>query len=344
MTLIAVVAFASTSMLAFADSQTVGTKLVAHQSPPSPAATSGPLSARVALTPFGLAPQTCVQYVPPRARLLSVAGSGDTILLSDGTQIQVPPCAQSTQAIPSAVSSSTNPDNKDNSTRTPCWWGFGCGSGWIEYATWCYCPRTPPAIYQFDAYWHVPQAPSGHDGQTIFLFSALQHNGVSSYPLAQPVLQWGSAADGGGTYWTVNSWILTSNTNVMYGTILSVNAGDSIQGLMYSTPNGCDANGACDWTTQDLAQPENQGTSLFCGNANGHPACHTAMYDASITLEAYGITWCSDYPASSTTFYGLALESTNFITITPSWGTTVNGDGCGESITNLSASGMTLNY
>jgi len=63
------------------------------------------------------------------------------------------------------------------------------------------------AIYQFDAYWHVPQPPSGHDGQTIFLFSALQPNGVASYPLAQPVLQWGNAADGGGAYWTLNSWI-----------------------------------------------------------------------------------------------------------------------------------------
>lgn len=136
---------------------------------------------------------------------------------------------------------------------------------------------------------------------------------------------------------------LTSNTNVMYGQINNVNAVDTITALMYSTPNEC-GNGACDWTAQDLVEPENVGTNVFCGNVNGHPACHAAMYDASITLEVYNIHWCSDYPASSTTFYGLALESTNFGTITPAWGTVINPDGCGESITNISSSGMTLNY
>ena len=258
-TLIALTAFSTTPMLTFGAKASEGAKSSLHGPSLSLVGTNGQTmpGTPLAITPFGLVPQACIQYVDSHARLSSTIGLGDTVLLSNGTQIHMSPCVVSNQAIPSAESTPVISDGQGNSSRIPCWWGFGCGSGWVEYATWCYCPRGPPAIYQFDAYWHVPQPPSGNDGQTIFLFSALQPNGLSSYPLAQPVLQWGSAADGGGAYWTVNSWILTSNTNVMYGTIQNVNAGDTIQGLMYSTPTGCDANAACDWTAQDLAQPEN---------------------------------------------------------------------------------------
>jgi len=345
-TLIVVVAFSTVPMLTVGAEPTVGAKSLPQSSSLSPAGIGPPTTAgsALALTPFGRVPRTCVQQVDAHGQLFSALGIADIILLSNGSQIRIPPCTESNQAVPSAESTPVIPDGQGNSSRTPCWWGFGCSSGWVEYATWCYCPRSPPAISEFDAYWRVPQPPSSHDGQTIFLFSALQTNGVSSYPLAQPVLQWGNAADGGGAYWTLNSWMLTSNNNVMYGTIQNVNAGDSITGIMYQGASNCDANGACDWDVRSFAQPENSGTDVICGNVNGNPACHVAMYDVSITLEAYGIVWCSDYPASSTTFAGLLVVSTNSINLGPSWGTTVNGDGCGESITDISSSGMTLNY
>ena len=79
-------------------------------------------------------------------------------------------------------------------------------------------------------------------------------------------------------------------------------------------------------------------------NPHRQPACHVAMYDASVTLEVYGIQDCSDYPASSTTFYSMQMANTQFFQyLTPAWGLTVNNDGCGESVTNVTPGSVTLN-
>ncbi len=284
-------------------------------------------------TPFGLLPRSCVVFVGDNAALLpSVNGIGDTVRMSNGNVINLSPCPQSLR---------TSHEVQGSSRPSPCPNG-ACDTSWAEYATWCYCPRIPPAIFYLDGYWHVPQAPTTNHGQLIYLFTALEPNGGgTSYPLDQPVLQWGVGSDGGGPYWTINSWILTSHTNVLYGTIQNVNPGDTIYGSIDSS--GCNPD-ACDWQVGASDTTTGYGNSVFCGNPTGRPECHVAMYDASVTLEVFGIQNCSDYPASSTTFYSMQMANTQFFQyLTPAWGLTVNNDGCGESITNVSPGSVTLN-
>jgi hypothetical protein len=74
-------------------------------------------------------------------------------------------------------------------------------NGWQTYAWW---DSSDKSITYFLTDWVVPPAPSTSSGQTIFLFNGIQNTGTN-YGILQPVLQWGSSAAGGGTYWSVAS-------------------------------------------------------------------------------------------------------------------------------------------
>ena len=81
------------------------------------------------------------------------------------------------------------------------------GSGWITYAYWNNDTGHP--LTSFRTTWQVPPAPATQESQTIFLFNGIQNNGTN-YGILQPVLQWGSSAAGGGPYWSIASWYVTS--------------------------------------------------------------------------------------------------------------------------------------
>jgi hypothetical protein len=139
----------------------------------------------------------------------------------------------------------------------------------------------------------VPPAPATSSGKTIFLFNGIQNTGTN-FGILQPVLQWGSSAAGGGTYWAVASWYVASGGQAFHTNLVRVNVGAKLQGIMTQTGS---AGALYDYS------------STFKGIANTTlPVTKIApLHWANETLECYGLTKCSDLPAAKDTAMG-AIE------------------------------------
>ncbi|HEV8555494.1 MAG TPA: hypothetical protein VGR06_03745, partial [Actinophytocola sp.] len=157
------------------------------------------------------------------------------------------------------------------------------GTGWITYSGWT--NRTGTPISSFVTTWTVPRAPRTNHSQTIFLFNGIEPSDFSH--ILQPVLQWGPSAAGGGAYWTVASWYVGGG-NAFHTNLIRVNEGDVLVGVM---------------TLNSRSGNNFNYSSSFSGIANTtlNITNNPELTWASETLEAYGITACSDYPATDTT-------------------------------------------
>lgn len=166
------------------------------------------------------------------------------------------------------------------------------GSGWIAYAYWNNGTGTP--ISSFSTTWSVPQEPSTRSGQLIYLFNGIQNYGTN-FGILQPVLQWGSSPAGGGEYWAVASWYVTSGGNAYHTAAVKVSPGDVLRGVMRLTKTNT---GPGQPTTYDYSS-EFQGipnTTLNIQQISELLWCNE-------TLEAYGVTQASDYPDAAETAY-----------------------------------------
>ena len=108
----------------------------------------------------------------------------------------------------------------------------GFGSGWIADAYWR--NNTGHPVSSFKTTWRVPPAPATQSGQTIFLFNGIDPTNPSD-AILQPVLQWGGSAAGGGNYWSVASWYVLKSGQAFHTTLVQVNAGDMLVGVMTLT-------------------------------------------------------------------------------------------------------------
>jgi len=156
----------------------------------------------------------------------------------------------------------------------------GFGSGWIVDAFWTNDTGNP--VTSFRTTWRVPPAPATSNGQTIFLFNGIDPADPSQ-AILQPVLQWGSSYAGGGAYWSVASWYVLGNGQAFFTPLVPVNEGDVLVGVMTLTAQ---ANGLFSYTSEFEGIA---GTNLPVQNVQQLVWCNE-------TLEAYGITRCSDYP------------------------------------------------
>lgn len=159
------------------------------------------------------------------------------------------------------------------------------GSGWIAYADWTNTTGNP--ISKFATRWTVPSPPKTSSGQTIFLFNGME----DSTMIYQPVLQWGVSAAGGGDYWAVASWYVDGQGGpAHFSQLTKVNPGDVVVGTM------------------TLTGQSPQGFSYEC-LFDGLPDSSLVIEDVPEliwcieTLEAYGITAPSDYPAVDVTSF-----------------------------------------
>ena len=154
------------------------------------------------------------------------------------------------------------------------------GSGWIAYSYWN--NGTGNSVSSYRTTWTVPSAPAVTAGQTIFLFNGIQNFG-NNYGILQPVLQWGVSAAGGGPFWSVASWYVTSGGQAFHTTLVPVNVGDNLVGVMTLTgQSGALFNYTSEF--QGIAR-----TSLPIQNIAELLWCNE-------TLEAYGIDQCRNYP------------------------------------------------
>jgi hypothetical protein len=154
--------------------------------------------------------------------------------------------------------------------------------GWITFTWWKNDTGAP--LTSFSSAWRVPDPPRGRHRQTIFLFNGLQNSGPN-YGILQPVLQWGVSAAGGGDYWSVASWYVTSRGQAFHTPLVRVSPGDLLVGEM--TLAG-EARGKRSYTCELRNLPR---TRLLLKNV-------AEMNWSTESLEAYGVTGCGDYPAS----------------------------------------------
>jgi hypothetical protein len=170
------------------------------------------------------------------------------------------------------------------------------GAGWICNTSWAVAGGA--TFTSFSTTWTVPEAPTTQSGQTIFLFNGLQTVVGGSNPatsgghILQPVLQWGSSFAGGGNYWSIASWFAgVPGQSAALSAATPVKVGDRLVGVMTYYP-------------RTFARP-----ARYISSFQGYPSSSLAVqmpapYACVETLEAYGITACSDYPSSVSAVMG----------------------------------------
>jgi len=160
----------------------------------------------------------------------------------------------------------------------------GLGSGWITYA-W-YAEPAANVIRSMTTTWTVPPEPSREDGQLLYLFNGLQDSPVTQ--ILQPVLQWGKSRAGGGNSWGLASWLVTSSGDAFRTMLVEVQPGTVVTGVMRMLslhPTWSF------WICEFVGFPD---TNLSV-NVTGQ------LVMPVITLEAYTVTECRDYPATMMT-------------------------------------------
>lgn len=239
----------------------------------APLALAAPSASKTAQTPHGERPADKVYEVPVGGQVKHV---GEEIHLIDanGKVIHV---AQNDHSPVRA----TPIESSKRAEQT----------GWISYADWTNLGSSP--ISSFTTTWTVPAAPKTNNDQTIFLFNSIEP--ASGDAILQPVLQFGSSAAGGGSYWTLASWYLVGSLT-FYSSPVEVLVGQTLEGLITLSSN---VGSAYNYVSKfsNVA-----GTSLIAiGSAE--------LVWATETLEVYGVTEASDFPGGSTVFSNINLET-----------------------------------
>ncbi|WP_259068420.1 hypothetical protein HDF24_09345 [Mucilaginibacter sp. X4EP1] len=120
----------------------------------------------------------------------------------------------------------------------------GANPNWITWAQWTNTGSQP--INYFSTTWSVPTAPTSNDGQTLFIFNGLET--TSGSDILQPVLQWGTSAAGGGSYWAIANWFVASGFYAVQMPLITVSAHTSLQGIMTYTGQQA-GSGSYDYTS-----------------------------------------------------------------------------------------------
>jgi len=195
-------------------------------------------------------------------------------------------------------------------------------TGWIEYGSF-----DGTNFNSFNGYWPVPNAPSTSDGQIVYIFTGLENQAGDE--IIQPVLQWGATPAGGGDYWALSSWWVTSFGQALWSTLVNATDGDTIYGTMLMGAQGS-------WTIVSNVQG-GASTTLNVNNIDPQQM-------ATVTLECYSISTCTDYPSSkSTTFTGLTI-SDGGNTVPATWTANVEYTNCNENVTPVSSSVVIITY
>jgi len=193
--------------------------------------------------------------------------------------------------------------------------------GWVTYSSWSKTTTAP--ISSFRSTWQVPEVPSSHSGQILYYFNGLEPDGKDA--ILQPVLQWGSTPAGGGDYWGVASWYVTSDGQAMHTDVVPINSGVSLVGVM----NLISSDRSFSYTSEFLGVA---GTLLSVENV-------AELTWASETLETYQTSSCSDYSSSATAFTSIAIEAGPSSIPSIDWEVTNSVTDCGQhtSIVNKSS-------
>lgn len=277
--------------------------------------------------------RSCTREIPDGATVVKDATGFDIRL--DGKSVErVPPCEHPPIRADEA-------DTMRHARGQP-----PAVNGWIEASrrtattnSWGYA-----WFNKIETKWTVPNAPSSSGG-LIYFFNSLSQNPTTT-EILQPVLQYGCCSPaGGGNYWQIRSWFVTSSGTALYSPKVDVSSGNTITGIV----SGASCNTAgddCNWTVQAKKSPWS--TGLYVTSA-------TQVFNRAnrAVLEAYAIGSCNQLPNSpSTTFTDTYLympgpnpSDLNEMGATSGWSGVVSGGSpdCGYTVSN-SGRNATLTY
>jgi hypothetical protein len=134
--------------------------------------------------------------------------------------------------------------------------------------------------------WTVPSYPS-ENGALIYLFNGIEPADGSW--ILQPVLQYGESPAGGGDYWSIASW-LVSSYEAFYSPLETVYPGNSIKGYIEMTG----ISGNTKYWEVEAKDATTGAYSILSAYVSGE---HWTWAYAGV-LEAYNVTSCSQFPAS----------------------------------------------
>ena len=103
------------------------------------------------------------------------------------------------------------------------------------------------------------------------------------YYILQPVLQWGVSPAGGGAYWSVCNWFVTSEGQYFHDSFIKVNAGDRLQGIVKRI-----ANTDSTYTYSASFMGYREGLDVYNIRDLGR---------GYLALETYGVRNCDENPA-----------------------------------------------
>jgi len=205
-------------------------------------------------------------------------------------------------------------------------------SGWITSAS----IQNSTEIVSFVGFWNVPNSPISTKAplQTLFWWNGVED--LTRSEVLQPVLQWGPASGaGGGAYWSLASWYVNSAGKAIYTKELKVATGDMINGTCTENPKGL-------WTIIGTDMKTKLNVTLH------YQLLTPQQKQAYVTLEAYNLDACADYPGqqSNVTFTGLKLADSDGPISDPKWQATVwvNPAQCGEKTVVNSPKSVSIQY
>jgi len=273
------------------------------------------------LTPFGYMPRSCVHGVGDKAHVIGLDDSGLLRVRHNDSQVHgYPRCGTTAHLKARQVKMgkiplehvSTNPSGNDPAYP----------NGWAAYSEF----QNGDVFTNFVGQWTVPSNPAQQNLQTLFLFTGFQNEFFDEehkkgspdavISIIQPVLQFGPSAAGGGNYWSIASWYVTSTGTALYSTLTPVNPGDLIVGTMKFTGSS--------WLIDTLDKTTGKDTQITYNT-------QVSEIWAFVTLEVYSITSCGQYPNGAVLFSNLALTSTTG-PVVPQW-IVAGQSGCGEAVT-----------
>ncbi|PWU06993.1 MAG: hypothetical protein C5B51_11030 [Terriglobia bacterium] len=163
----------------------------------------------------------------------------------------------------------------------------GTGNGWVEAVQAPIPLSSGDNIDWIGGTWTVPSNPSAW-GALNYIFNGIEP--TTQNWILQPVLQWGSNGMFGGNYWVLASWMVSSGGYAFHSPPVTVYPGHSISGYTWITGV---SGGTTNWEVYAY-----DGTS---GAYSWITAWSSGMqwnWAYAGVLESYGITSCSQFPAS----------------------------------------------
>jgi hypothetical protein len=162
----------------------------------------------------------------------------------------------------------------------------GTGNGRIEADLWKVPLGANDDIDYLAGAWTVPSFPS-QNGATIYLFNGIESS--SRGWILQPVLQYGVSPAGGGDYWAVASWLVSSN-QAFHSPLQTVYPGNSVKGYMEMT--------AISGSTKYWEVEAKDTTTGAYSYLSAHVSGQQWTWAYAGVLEGHSVTSCGQLPAN----------------------------------------------